>query len=91
MSPRIDLTQEAINAARKWFADNALAMPDHLHRGEPLATSERAVERYRAYYNECKQGFWRQPSSKWVPATWNKREVPEWFVRALEPSRPPTD
>ena len=25
MSPRIDLTQEAINAARKWFADNALA------------------------------------------------------------------
>ena len=24
----IDLTQEAINAARKWFADNALACPN---------------------------------------------------------------
>lgn len=67
-----------------------LAMPEHLRQGASPAAPARAVERYRAYYNECKQGFWRQ-TGQWVPATWNKREVPEWFVRAPEPSSPPTD
>ena len=61
-----------------------LAMPKHLRGGALTAPPEHAVERYRAYYNACKQGFWRQPSRKWVPATWEKREVPEWFeVRGL--------
>ena len=68
----------------------ALAMPEHLRRSALTAPPERAVERYRAYYNECKQGFWRR-TGQWVPATWGKREVPEWFVRAQEPSSPPTD
>ncbi len=50
---------------------------------QPIETTspEKAVERYRAYYNACKQGFWRR-TGQWVPATWEKREVPEWFIRA---------
>lgn len=66
-----------------------LAMPEHLRPAGAFAKPSVAVERYRTYYNACKQGFWRQ--STWVPATWSKREVPEWFVRAPEPSSPPTD
>lgn len=66
-----------------------LAMPEHLRPTGLIAKPSVAVERYRTYYNACKQGFWRQ--STWVPATWSKREVPEWFVRAPEPSSPPTD
>ena len=56
----------------------ALAMPEHLRESALTASPSVAVERYRAYYNQCKQGFWRQ--GIWVPATWGKREVPEWFV-----------
>lgn len=67
-----------------------LAMPEHLRQGASPAAPARAVERYRTYYNECKQGFWRR-MGQWVPATWEKREVPEWFVRASEPSSPPED
>ena len=67
-----------------------LAMPEHIRGSALTAPPERAVERYRAYYNERKQGFWRR-TGQWVPATWGKREVPEWFVRAPEPSSPPTD
>lgn len=69
----------------------ALAMPEHIRGSTPTASPEKAVERYRAYYNACKQGFWRRPSGKWVPATWEKREVPEWFIRAPKPSSPPED
>ena len=85
----------------------SLLLPKHLHlqlrgvegdsfggfRVDAEALRERVEDgvEFFGHYNECKQGFWRQPSGKWVPATWNKREVPEWFVRALEPSRPPTD
>ncbi len=65
-----------------------LAMPEHLRGGALVASPEKAVERYRAYYNECKRGFWRR-TGQWMPATWEKREVPEWFVRAPEPSNPP--
>lgn len=68
----------------------ALAMPEHIRGSTPTASPEKAVERYRTYYNECKQGFWRR-MGQWVPATWEKREVPEWFVRASEPSSPPED
>ncbi len=60
-----------------------LAMPEHLRPAGAFAKPSVAVERYQAYYNECKQGFWRQGT--WVPATWGKRDVPEWFVRAPEP------
>ena len=67
----------------------ALAMPEHLRESALTASPSVAVERYRAYYNQRKQGFWRQGT--WVPATWVKREVPEWFVRAPKPSRPPTN
>lgn len=67
-----------------------LAMPEHLRGSALTASPERAVGRYRAYYNERKQGFWRK-TGLWVPATWGKREVPEWFVRVQEPSSPPTD
>lgn len=68
----------------------ALAMPEHIREGALVASPEKTVECYRAYYNACKQGFWRLPGL-WVPATWSKREVPEWFVRAPEPSSSPTD
>ena len=67
-----------------------LAMPEHIRRSALTASPERAVESYRAYYNECKQGFWRR-TGQWVPATWKRREVPEWFVRAPELSSPSED
>lgn len=67
----------------------ALAMPEHLRPTGPIAKPSIAVERYRAYYNACKQGFWRQGT--WVPVTWSKREMPEWFeVRGLKPREEPT-
>ena len=68
----------------------ALAMPEHIRRSALTASPERAVESYRAYYNECKQGFWRR-TGQWVPATWGSRDTPEWFVRAPEPGSPPED
>lgn len=67
----------------------ALAMPEHLRPTGPIAKPSVAVERYRAYYNAYKQGFWRQGT--WVPVTWSKRDVPEWFeVRGLKPREEPT-
>lgn len=63
----------------------ALAMPDHLRLTGPIATPSVAVERYRAYYNHSKQGYWRL--GKWVPAKWSKRDIPEWFEVQGEPSR----
>ena len=67
----------------------AIAMPEHLRPAGAFAKPSVAVERYRAYYNKCKQGFWRQGT--WVPSTWTKRDVPEWFVRTPDPISPPTD
>lgn len=65
----------------------ALAMPEPLRESALTASPEKAVECYRAYYNHRKQGFWRQDT--WVPATWGKREVPEWFVvRGLKEVQP---
>ena len=55
----------------------ALAMPEPLRESALTASPEKAVECYRAYYNQRKQGFWRQDT--WVPAKWSKRDVPEWW------------
>ena len=47
MSPRIDLTQEAINAARKWFADNALACAMAAHsRSDSVLQNGEVGERW---------------------------------------------
>ena len=72
----------------------ALAMPEEYQYSEQdrkyliaLATCtvlDPCVAAYRAYYRAEKRGYWRKSRnpakpSTWVPATWTRRDPPEWF------------